>query len=123
MENKKILFIEDDENLIKSFKGFIENEGFQFFSATDGEKGLESAREIRPDLILLDLILPKKNGFTVLKEVKDDNDLKETPVIILTNLEDEKDIEKTLSLGAYTYLIKANYSLNDIIKKIKEALQ
>lgn len=120
---KKILFIEDDDNLIKSFSERIKKEGIDFIYALNGEEGVKTAKKAKPDLILLDIILPKKSGFDVLKEIKEDETIKNTPVIILTNLEEKKDIEKALSYGAYTYLIKANYSLNDIIEKIKEILE
>lgn len=120
---KKILLIEDDENLIKSLTDFMGKESFEIISAMDGKEGILKAKSAKLDLILLDIILPKKNGFTVLEELKKDNDLKNIPVIILTNLEEEKDIEKALSLGAYTYLVKANYSLDEILKKIKEVLE
>lgn len=119
---KKILLIEDDENLIRSLKDFIEKEGYEVSNAIDGEKGILAAKKNKPNLILLDIILPKKSGFTILEEIKSDPELKSIPVIILTNLEEEKDIEQALSLGAYTYLVKANYSLEDIAKKIKEAI-
>lgn len=120
---KKILLIEDDENLIRSFNDFISKEGFEFKNAVNGEEGINLAKQEKPDLILLDIVIPKKSGFDVLQELKSDEALKNTPVIILTNLEEEKDIEKALSLGAYTYLVKANYSLEEIVKKIKEVLE
>jgi len=120
---KKILFIEDDDNLIKSFGDEIKKDGIDFIYALNGEDGVKMAKKEKVDLILLDIILPKKSGFDVLKEIKEDETIKNTPVIILTNLEEEKDIEKALSYGAYTYLVKANYSLNDIIKKVKEVLE
>ena len=117
---KKILFIEDDSNFVQSLKDVIEREGFGFISAFDGEKGLELIKKERPDLILLDLILPRKSGFDVLAEIKADEELKTIPVIILTNLENDKDVERALSLGVSTYLVKANYSLEEVMKKIKE---
>lgn len=119
---KKILFIEDDPSLVKSLKEFIEKEGFEYVAAFDGESGLEAAKKESPDLILLDLILPKKSGFDVLNEIKQQDELKLIPIIVLTNLEDGKDIEKVLSLGADSYLVKANYSLEEIVKKIKEKI-
>jgi len=91
-------------------------------SALDGEVGLRLAKTKKPDLILLDLILPKINGFDVLKQLKEDPDTKEIPVIVLTNLEGMQDIEKVIGLGATTYLIKANYSLVEVMEKIKKAL-
>lgn len=119
---KKILFIEDESALQKTFDDILRREGYKIVSALDGEIGLKLAKTEKPDLILLDLILPKVNGFEVLKELKGDEETKGIPVIILTNLEGINDIEKVLELGATTYLIKASYSLEEVIKKIKDTL-
>ncbi len=119
---KKILFVEDEPTLQKAVGEILTQEGFQVFSALDGEKGLELIKKEKPDLILLDLILPKKDGFEVLKEMKENEELKNIPVIVLTNLEGMGDVEKALSLGATTYLIKANYELGDVVKGIKQIL-
>jgi DNA-binding response OmpR family regulator len=118
----KILFIEDEPTLQKELKEILEQEKFKTLSAFDGEEGLETAREEKPNLILLDLILPKKDGFEVLKELKTDEKLKDIPVIVLTNLEGVGDVEKALEIGATTYLVKANYKLEDVVSKIKELL-
>jgi len=120
---KKILFIEDESALQKTFKDVLEKEGYQMISALDGESGLKMARTQRPDLILLDLILPKKDGFEVLKELKSDKSTKEIPVIVLTNLEDIESVEKAIELGATTYLVKAQYTLEEVIQKVKKALE
>jgi DNA-binding response OmpR family regulator len=120
---KKILFIEDEPNLQKAVGEVLKQEGFEILTALDGEKGSEMAKKEKPDLILLDLILPKKDGFEVLKDLKADKGLKDIPVIILTNLEGTGDVEKALGLGATTYLVKANYELEDVLKKIKEVLE
>lgn len=119
----KILFIEDEPNLQKAIDEVLKQEGFEILAALDGEKGLEVAKKEKPDLILLDLILPKKDGFEVLRELKADKELKDIPVIILTNLEGTGDVEKALDLGATTYLVKANYEIEDVLKKIKEFLK
>jgi len=119
---KKILFIEDETTLQKAIGRYLEQEGYQIKNALDGDIGLKIAKKEKPDLILLDIILPKKNGFEVLKELKEDETTKDIPVIILTNLEGNNDVEKALSLGATTYLIKANYKLEEISNKIKETL-
>ncbi len=92
-------------------------------SALDGELGLKLAKERKPDLILLDLILPKVNGFDVLKNLKEDRETKNIPVIVLTNLEGIEDVNKAIELGATTYLVKAKYSLEEVVEKIKKALQ
>ena len=120
---KKILFIEDEPNLQKTMEKILVQEGFEILGALDGEKGLELIKKEKPDLILLDLILPKKDGFEVLKEMKENEELKNIPVIVLTNLEGMGDVEKALSLGATTYLIKANYELDDVVKRIKQILE
>jgi DNA-binding response OmpR family regulator len=119
---KKILFVEDEPNLQKAIGELLKQEGFEIFGAFDGVQGLEMAKKEKPDLILLDLILPKKDGFEVLKELKADDKLKGIPVIILSNLEGTGDVEKALELGATTYLVKANYELNDVLSLIKNNL-
>lgn len=119
---KTILLIEDEPIFQKTVGQFLEKEGFQTKSALDGQAGLDLAKQFKPDLILLDLILPKKDGFEVLRELKKEETTKDIPVIILTNLEEGADVEKALSLGATTYLVKANYELGELVKKIKQTL-
>ena len=101
----------------------MEQAGHTVVNAYDGEKGLELAQEAAPDLILFDLILPKMDGFSVLEKLKGDQKTKDIPVIVLTNLESVDDVEKVIGLGATTYLVKANYDLNDIAGKINEVLR
>ena len=119
---KKILFIEDESALQKTFGEILRQEGYEMISALDGETGLRLAKSEKPDLILLDLILPKMPGFDVLKKLKEDNETKDIPVIVLTNLENIKDVDRAIELGATTYLVKAKYSLEEIVEKIKNAL-
>lgn len=120
---KKILFIEDESTLQKTFGKLLRQEGYKMFSALDGESGFKIAKIQKPDLILLDLILPKMNGFEVLDSLKSNEETKEIPVIILTNLERMADIDKALELGATTYLVKVDYTLDDVLKKIKTVLR
>lgn len=120
---KKILFIEDEPTLQKVAGEVLRQEGYDVKSILDGAEGLKAVKEEKPDLVLLDLILPSKNGFEVLKEMKEDDSTKDIPVIILTNLEGSQDVEKALELGATTYLVKANYELDDIVKKVKDTLK
>jgi len=119
---KKILFIEDESALQKTFGEILKQEGYEMTSALDGESGLRLAKDKKPDLILLDLILPKLHGLEVLKKLKEDPETKEVPIVILTNLEEVGDVEKALELGATTYLVKESYSLEEIIEKIKKTL-
>ena len=118
----KILFVEDEPTLQKELNEILQQEGFKILSAFDGEEALKLSREEMPDLILLDLILPKKDGFEVLKELKADEKMKDIPVIVLTNLEGIGDVEKAIELGAISYLVKANYKLEDVVRKIKDFL-
>ena len=119
---KTILFIEDESVLQKTFGEVLKQEGYEVISALDGQIGLRLAKEKNPDLILLDLILPKVHGFDVLKKLKEDKETQEIPVIVLTNLEGIGDVDKALELGATTYLVKAQYTLEEVVEKIKKAL-
>jgi len=120
---KKVLFIEDEQALQGAVKTFLESNGFSVFSAFDGEMGIALARSEKPDLILLDLILPKVNGFEVLDILLKEETTNKIPVIVLTNLEGSADVEKALSLGARTYLVKSNYNLEDILSKVKNIFE
>ncbi|MBI4101708.1 MAG: response regulator [Candidatus Nealsonbacteria bacterium] len=120
--SKTILFVEDESALQKTVGEVLSQEGYQVVSALNGEIGLRLAREKKPDLILLDLILPKVNGFEVLKRLKEDAETQKIPVVVLTNLEGMADIDKALELGATTYLVKTQYSLEEVVEKIKKTL-
>ena len=123
MPNKTILIIEDDKFLRDIAVGKLEIEGFKLVSAATGAEAIEYLdKNPRPDLIVLDLILPGISGYEVLEKIKQDANLKEIPVIILSNLGQEEDIEKAKKLGAADYLVKAHFSFAEIIKKIKEVL-
>ncbi|MEX2145286.1 MAG: response regulator [Candidatus Spechtbacterales bacterium] len=119
----KILFVEDDSALQESLGQVLEGEGFEVIKAFDGEEGIKLALEQQPNLILLDLILPIINGFDVLKKLKASEETKSIPVIVLTNLESAEDIQKALYGGATTYLLKASYELEDVLAKVKKALE
>ena len=121
--SKTILFVEDEPTLQKVAGEILRQEGFIVKSATDGEEAMRIIKTEKPDLVLLDLILPKKDGFEVLKEMKADTQTKDIPVIILTNLEGTQDVERALELGAMNYLVKANYELDDTVKRVKDVLK
>lgn len=120
---KKILFVEDEDSLQKTLTVALKEGGYAVENAYDGEKGLEMARASKPDLIILDIILPKRDGFSVLEELKQDGSTKNIPVIVLTNLESVESVGKMVELGATTYLVKANYDLMDIVNKANEILK
>ena len=120
---KKILFIEDESAIHKTFSDALSNKDYEITSALDGEIGLRLAKEKKPDLILLDLVLPKMNGFEVLKALKADGATKNIPGIVLTNLEQMEDIQKAIDLGARTYLVKSNYDLSEVVDMVKKATE
>jgi DNA-binding response OmpR family regulator len=119
---KKILFVEDEPALQKTLGDFLKSAGFSVLQAFDGVTGLEMAKKEKPALVLLDLIMPKKNGFDVLSELKGDPATAGIPVIILTNLESAEDIDRALEAGAVAYLVKTNYRLEEVLEKIKNLL-
>ena len=118
-----ILIIEDEAALQKTLGDVLQQEGYEVFQALDGETGFRTATEKKPSLILLDLVLPNTNGFEVLSKLKKTQETKDIPVIVLTNLESMEDIQKVIDLGATTYLVKASYSLEDIVVKVKDSLK
>ena len=119
----KILIVEDEPTLHKALLEFLTEDKFEVVSAFDGEEAIKLAKEKTPDLILLDIVLPKKDGYEVLDYLKLDKKTQKIPVVLLTNLESAENIEKAFNKGATTYLVKANYRLEDIVKKIKETLK
>jgi len=118
----KILIIEDDLVLQKALADYLSAEGFEIEVASDGETGEKMAISEKPDLILLDIILPKKDGFEVLRSVRDEEKTQKIPIVLLTNLDSINDVEKALELGATTYLVKADYKLEEVTAKVKELL-
>lgn len=121
--NKKILIIEDDKFLRQLIVQKLSNEGYETAEAVDGEEGLKKIQEEKPDLVLLDLILPGMDGFEVLTRAQEKEELSRIPVIILSNLGQREDVERGLNLGARDYLIKAHFTPKEIIEKVKNALK
>ena len=119
---QKILIVEDDNILSKAVKAALTEEGFETLIAVDGEDTLVKAKEFKPDLILLDLILPKKSGEDVLAEIKQDEELKHIPVLVTTVKSEPESISRCVALGAKGYFIKAHYTLEEIVKEIKKVL-
>lgn len=119
---KKILFIEDEAALQEAFGDVLKQAGYNVISALDGEAGLRLAKSEKPDLIMLDLMLPKIHGFEVLEKLKQDPGTKDIPVIVLTNLEKVEDVDKAIELGAKTYLVKMQYNLEEVIEKVKKTI-
>ena len=118
----KILLVEDDSFLLGMYATKFEMENFKVITAEDGEKAVRAALKELPDIILLDIILPKQNGFEVLRQLKADQATAKVPVILLTNLSQKDEIEQGLKLGAEDYLIKAHFMPSEVVEKIKKVL-
>ena len=122
-EKNKILLIEDDPMIVRMYQRKFEKEGFQVTLAFNGEEGIEALKKEKPDIILLDIMMPKMNGIETLKAVKADPNLKDIPIVMLTNLGDRpEDVERCKELGAIDYWVKANISLKDVVEKIKKII-
>lgn len=119
---KKILLVEDDKFLSEMYSTKLTESGFDVETAFDGEEGLSKAGEFGPDLILLDIVLPKKDGFEVLKELKAEDKLKNILVIALTNLGQKEEVQKGFDLGANDYIIKAHFTPTEVVAKAKKLL-
>ncbi|MEK7209304.1 MAG: response regulator, partial [Patescibacteria group bacterium] len=119
----KILLVEDDPFLLDMYSTKFKEVGFDVSVAQDGETGLAKAKEVMPDLVLLDVVLPKKDGFEVLKLLKSDSQTAGIPVVLLTNLGLESDVKRGLELGAQSYIIKAHFTPTEVVAKVKEILK
>jgi CheY-like chemotaxis protein len=118
----KILMVEDDNILAKAISTVLSGEGYEVVRAMDGEDGLEKLKKFLPDLILLDLIMPKKSGEEFLAEIKKSAGYKDIPVLVSTVKSDTESISRCMALGISGYFIKAHYSLDDIIKEVKKII-
>ena len=119
---KKLLIIEDEESLRKAIHDKLDDKGISFLEAKNGEEGLSTALKEHPDLILLDIILPKMDGFITLEKLRLDNWGKEAKVIILTNLSDKKYILDSFRNEVYDYIVKTDIKIDDLVAKIKAKL-
>lgn len=114
--------VEDDQFYRKVFRDQLTSAGFTFIEASNGEEGWHKIQSEKPDLVLLDLMMPMKNGFDVLLQMRNNPETKQTPVIILSNLEQESDVNEGIKLGANDYLVKTDISIAQAITKIKNNL-
>lgn len=119
---RRVLLAEDDRFLRKAAETALKRQGFGVLSAVDGEEALRVARTEAPDLILLDLIMPKLQGFEVLRALKADGATAAIPVIVLSNLGQDSDVKQAMEAGAVAYFVKANLSLQDLVKRVGDVL-
>jgi DNA-binding response OmpR family regulator len=121
-EKIHVLIVEDDPFLSNIYQTKFDMEGFKVSTSDNGQSGLDDAKKKKPDIILLDILLPKMDGFTVLEHLKGDPEVKDIPVLLLTNLGQKDDVEKGLKLGAADYLIKAHFKPQETVDKVKKIL-
>jgi two-component system, OmpR family, alkaline phosphatase synthesis response regulator PhoP len=121
--SKKIVLADDEQFIAVAYNDGLTRAGFQVVVAHDGEEALEKIKAEKPDLVLLDLIMPKKSGFDVLKEVKATPELADIPVVVLSNLSQATDAAETKKLGAIDFIVKAEISLQDLVDRIGTLLK
>ena len=115
---KKILVIEDEDLLIDLLQKKLEGSGYSVFLARNGEEGLKLMRENRPDIVLLDIIMPKMGGFEVLEKMAEDDSLKKIPVVIISNSGQPVELDRAKKLGVKDWLIKTEFDLDEVLKKV-----
>ena len=120
---KRILLVEDDPLIVEIYTTQLEKAGFQVDSAIDGEIAFEKAKNERFDLLVLDIVLPFVTGFEVLRKIRNQEELKNLKVLILSNLSQKSDMEMAKNLGAIKYLVKAHYTPSEVVEEIKKALK
>lgn len=121
-KNKIILIVEDDEVLLRALYVFFHGGEYTIATASDGEIAVNMTQRLKPDIVLLDLLLPKMDGFRYLEIIKSMPDFKDLPIIVLSNLGDKNDIDRAKALGAQDYFIKANVELEKLAGIVKKAL-
>ena len=118
----KVLLVEDDPSLAQIYKVELEMDGFEVVVSTDGEQGLNAAKNDQPNLILLDIVLPKINGLVVLEKLKQTEEVKNIPVIVITNFGQEENVKKAFTLGAEDFILKYQTTPAEVAQKIKDIL-
>lgn len=123
MKKKTIILIDDEKYITDLYSKKFLQEGFNVFTANNGRDGIKLIKIYKPDLILLDIVMPQCDGFTVLKEIKSETETKNIPVIVLTNLGSETDKKEAINLGAGDYVIKVNFTPAQMAEKIKAIIK
>ncbi|MFA6594394.1 MAG: response regulator [Candidatus Buchananbacteria bacterium] len=120
---KKILIIEDEPSLAEALRQKLTKEKFDAVVAKDGQEGLVTALKNKPDLILLDIVMPVMDGLTMLEKLRQDKWGKNVPVIILSNLNEADKTAEAMAKGVYDYLVKSDWKLEDLVKKVREKIK
>ena len=119
---KKILLAEDDPFIIDIYTTKLKQAGLEVEVVSEGDEVLEKIKQYKPDLLLLDIVLPTMNGWEILRAIRESDDLKDQPIVILSNLYQKDEVEKGLKLGALKYLIKAHYTPSEVVEEVKKIL-
>ena len=119
----KILVVDDSPALLELYDFTLSSEGYKVDTAKDGVEGLKKVEEFKPDLVLLDILMPNKDGFETLKEMRANKETKETPVLLLTNVDEQSKVEEGLKLGATDYIVKFQQTPNQVVEEIRQVLQ
>ena len=123
-DKKRIIIIEDEKPMLEALVNKFKNEGFETLQASDGAEGLEMSLKEKPDLLLLDIIMPKIDGMTLMKKVREDKKWgKNVPIIMLTNLSDPESVSEATKYGVFDFLVKTDWRLDDVVKLAKERLK
>lgn len=116
----KILVVEDDRFLISAYRAKLEKSGYEVQTASDGDEALAILKTFTPEAILLDLVMPKRDGFSTLEEIKKDPRISSIPIIVTSNLGQKEDIDKAMALGANDYIIKSDLSIEELVTKVQK---
>lgn len=119
---KNILLVEDDPFLADIYTTKFKEAGFQVETAGNGHEAMNKLKEAKPDLLVLDIVLPQSDGWEVLRQIREDKSLQGLKVVILSNLSQKAEVNKALALGAVKYLIKAHYTPSEIVEELKKLL-
>jgi DNA-binding response OmpR family regulator len=122
-KKRRVLIIEDDSYISDMYKIKLETDNFEAVIANDGVAGMRMLKEQKFDVVLLDIVMPKVDGFSVLKSIKEDSELKKIPIVLLTNLSQKENVKRGFELGAADYVIKAHFTPLEVVKKIRKVLE
>lgn len=117
--DKKILLVEDEQALVDIMAEKLRAEGFEVATAGDGEAGLAKALEWKPDVVLLDVMMPKMDGLTMLKELRKHDELHKIQIIMLTNVSDSDKVNEAMKYGVFDFLVKSNWEIDDLVKEVR----
>jgi len=120
---KTVLVVEDDNFLIKAYEAHLAKAGFHVRTALDGVEAVESLKKVMPDIILLDLVMPRMDGFDVLEDMQKKSEWKKIPIVVVSNLGQESDRDRSLKLGAVEYIVKSDFSLQQTVDLISKHLK